>query len=182
MSKRDDRIDRRSWSAEERAEEEAMLQQIIDSTTDTHARLDLGERLLGDAIQAHRYWATELERQFLRNGLAKEIKRYQDRHRVAVAYDDRLVSQPRVQGVKSRRSDGSVYEARALIEFRPWEEIAEKRLEAIRMRRTYDEKVAHYDRLLALRDLAPDATTPVEAATALGIDLDEYLGSEAKAS
>lgn len=173
-----DRIDRKGWSPHERSEEAAMWQDIVDSTTDTHARLDLAERLLNDAIQAHRFWAHELERQFLRNGLAKEIKRFQDRHRAVVAYHGRLVSLPRVQGVKARRPDGTVYEARALIEFCPWEEIAAKRLEAIRIRRTYSEKTAHYDRLLALRELAPDTATPVQAAAALGIDLDGYLGTE----
>lgn len=155
-----------------------MWQEVVDSTTDTSARLDLAERLLNDAVQAHRPWANDLEQQLLRSGIAKEIKRYQDRHRVGVAYHGRVVSMPRVQGVKARRDDGSTYEARALIEFQPWEQIAEKRLEAIRMRRTYTEKIAHYDRLLALRDLAPEAATPVEAATSLGIDLDEYLGRE----
>lgn len=176
-----DRIDRRGWSPEERSEEEAMWQDIVDSTTDTHARLDYAEERLNGAIQAHRHWAYELERQFLRNGLAKEIKRYQDRHRALVAYHGRTLNVPRVQGVKSRRPDGTVFEQRALIEMRPWEEIAAKRLEAIRSRRTYTEKIAHYDKLLALREMAPDTATPFEAATALGLSLDEYLGTEGAA-
>lgn len=176
-----ERIDRKGWSPDERGEEEAMWQDVVDSTTDTQARLDYAESRLNDAIQAHRLWARELERQFLRNGLAKEIKRHQDRHRAAVAYHGEVLNVPRVQGVKTRRPDGSVFDQRALIEMRPWDEIAGKRLETIRMRRVYDDKIAHYDKLLALRDLAPDTATPVEAAMALGLDLDEYLGTESAA-
>lgn len=171
--------DRAAWSPEERAEYEALVGEVVDASRETRARLDLMDELINDAIQAHRPWASEVARAARREGYAREIKRHQDRQRALVAYDGRVLSVPAVQARKVVDSDGSVTYQRELIELWSWDELWEKRGEALKAAKTYSEKVAHYDRLLALRELAPDAETPAEAAEALGLDLGEWLGRAA---
>lgn len=172
-------IDRAAWSPEERDEFEEMLAVVVASSSDTTDRLDLAERLLNDAVQAHRPWATEVQRSALREGLAREVKRHQDRERVPVAYDGRVLSLPAVQARRVVSSAGAVSYQRELIELWSWAELHAKRGEAIQASKTYDEKVAHYDRLLMLQVLAPDSTTPAEAADQLGVKIADWLGRAA---
>lgn len=171
-------IDRNAWSPQERDEYEELLAEVCNATTDTRDRLDLLEEKLNDAMQAHRPWAFSVATQCRRFGLGKEISRFQDRNRALVSFDGRLLSMPRVQ---SRRVevDGELTYQRELIVLWTWDELREKRREAIRATETYSAKVGHYDRLLALAEKAPGTATPAEAADVLGLDLDEYLGTAA---
>lgn len=172
-------IDRAAWSPEERAEFEALLSAVVIASRDSSDRLDLMDELITDAIQAHRPWATEVARAARREGFAREIKRHQDRERVSVSYDGRVLSVPAVQARKVVDSSGVVTYQRGLIELWTWEELREKRKEAVHATRTYSEKIAHYDRLLMLADLAPDSATPAEAAEQLGVSLGDWLGRAA---
>jgi hypothetical protein len=172
-------IDRAAWSPEERDEFEQLLGEVVDASRDTTARLNLMDELVSDAIQAHRPWASEVARSARREGYAREIKRHQDRQRVSVAYDGRVLSVPAVQARRVVDADGAVAYQRELIELWSWDELWEKRGEALKAAQTYSDKVAHYDRLLALRELSPTSTTPAEAAEALGVDLGEWLGRAA---
>jgi hypothetical protein len=172
-------IDRAAWSPEEREEFEALLAEVVGASRDSGERLDLMDELVADAIQAHRPWATEVARAARREGYAREIKRHQDRERVSVSYDGRVLSVPAVQARKVVDSSGVVTYQRELIELWTWEELREKRKEAVHATRTYSEKIAHYDRLLMLAELAPDSKTPVDAAKALGVELGEWLGRAA---
>lgn len=174
-------IDRAAWSPEERAEFEALLAEVVDASRDTAARLNLMDELITDAIQAHRPWASEVARSARREGFAREIKRHQDRQRALVSYDGRVLSVPAVQARKVVDDDGAVSYQRELIELWTWEELREKRKEAVHAARTYTDKIAHYDRLLILAELAPGTDTPAAAAEALGIDLTVWLGGEAAA-
>lgn len=176
-------IKRNAWGVDERAEYDKLLAEVIAATNNTTARLDLFEAKLNDAIQAHRPWAREVEQYSVRIGLAKEIKAFQDRSRAMVAHNGRVLNLPKVQSTLVRNEEsGEVFYQRELIELWTWEQIADKRTEALKARQGYTEKVAHYDRLLALRDMCPEANTPAEAAKMLGLNLDEFLGVEAKAS
>lgn len=169
---------RNAWKHEEREQYDALLAEVIAETTRTHDRINHFERLLADAVQAHEPWAREVERACVRSGLAKEIKAYQDRNRAMVSHNGQVLNLPRVQGTVARDEDGVVYHQRELIELWTWQQIADKRVEALKGRRTYNAKIAHYDRLLALRDMCPDSATPAEAAESLGLSLDEFLGIE----
>lgn len=168
-------IDRAGWAPEERYEYEELLGEIVSETNDTRERLDLFEHKLLDAIQAHRPWASEVERACRRFGMGKEVSRFEDRNRALVSHDGRVLNLPAKQARKVVTTDGEVTYQRELIELWTWDEIAAKRTEAIKAKRTYDDKVAHYDRLLALRVLAPESTSPAHAAELAGMDLDDFL-------
>lgn len=168
-------INRNAWSAEAKDEYEGLLADICNQTTDTSERLDLFEDALTGAVQAHRQWALDVSRACRRAGLAKEVTRFEDRNRALVSFDGQLLSVPRTQSRKVMVL-GEVTYQRELITVWTWDEIAEKRAEVIKATQAYTVKVQQYDRLLALRVLAPDAGSPAEAAEQLGLDIDEYLG------
>lgn len=169
-------VNRRPWLPEEQEEYDAMIESIIASTTDTTKRLDVFESRLTDALQAQRYWARDVERACLRKGMAAEIKNFQDRrNRALVSHDGRVLNLPKAQGRTVRTAAGSVAHDRALIEVWSWEQILDKRAADLRARRHYDDRIAYLDRLLALRELCPESASPADAATQLGIDLDEFL-------
>lgn len=172
-------IDRAAWSPEERDEYEALLGEIVAETPDTRERLDLFEHKLLDAVQAQRPWANEVDRACRRFGMGKEISRFESRNRALVAHDGQVLSLPAVQARKVTTSSGEVTYQRELIEVWTWEELAAKRTEALTSAQTYTAKVAHYDRLLALRALAPGAATPADAARMAGVDLDDWLARAA---
>lgn len=169
-------VNRRPWLPEEQDEYDSMVSEIIAGTTNTAARLDDFESRLADAIQAQRYWARDVERACLRKGMAAEVKNFQDRRaRALVAHDGRVMSMPKAQGRTVRTEAGEVAHDRALIEVWTWEQILDKRATDLRARRHYDDRIAYLDRLLALRELCPESASPADAATQLGIDLDDFL-------
>lgn len=172
-------INRAAWSPEECDEYETLLALVVDSSTDTRERLDTFERLLNDAVQAHRPWATEVSRACRRNGLSGEIRRHQGRQRVPVSYDGRVLSVPAVQSRRVVTASGEVAHQRELLEYWTWDDLRSKRAEAVKAANTYTENIAAYDRLLMLGELAPASATPAEAAAALGVDLGEWLGRAA---
>jgi len=168
-------IDRAGWTPEERDEYEDLLGEIAGATNVSSERLDLFEHKLLDAVQAHRPWATEVERACRRFGMGKEISRFEGRNRALVAHDGRVLSMPAIQARQVVAADGQVEYQRELIELWSWDQIATKRLEALKAAHTYTDKVAHYDRLLALRVLAPESDSPADAAKTAGVDLDDFL-------
>ena len=172
-------INRAAWSPEERAEYDELLAEVVAATTRTDERLDLMDRKIIDAVQAHRPWASEVLLAARRSGFSKEIRNYQNQQRVPVAYDGRVLSVPAVQARRVVDESGAVAYQRGLIDYWTWEELKAKRAEAVQAATTYTEKIAHYDRLLMLGELAPGSATPAEAAAALGVDLADWLGRAA---
>jgi hypothetical protein len=172
-------IDRALWTPQERDEYDDVIAEIVNATTDTRERLDLFDDKLADAIQAHRTWAIDVARSCRRAGLAKEISRFEARNRALVSHDGKLLSLPKVQARRVVTPTGEPAYQRELIEIWTWDQIRAKRAEALQQQDTYSAKLAHYDRLLALQDKAPDTASPSAAAATLGIDLDEWLGAAA---
>lgn len=169
-------IDRASWGADERDEYEEMLAEVCNATKNSSERLDLFDEKLNDAIQAHRPWASDVALSCRRFGLGKEISRFESRNRALVSFDGRVLSLPSVQARKVQVAGEVVYQ-RELLTLWTWDELLDKRAEALGAQTSYSARVGHYDRLLALREKAPDTATPQEAADALGIDLDEWLAA-----
>jgi hypothetical protein len=167
-------ISRSAWDPKEREEYDALLAEVCAATTDSTERLDLFEQKLADAIQAQRPWAGDVARACRRFGLGKEITRHEGRSRALVSYLGDILSVPSVQA-RRVTVDGVNHYQRELIYVWTWDELIEKRAEALRSRRTYTANIQLYDRLLALRELSPDAASPADAATSLGLDLDEWL-------
>lgn len=175
-------MNRNAWGSDEREEYEAMMALVVASSKNTRDRTKLIAKLLNDAVQAHRPWARDVEYQAIRTGLAKEIKAYQDRTRALVSHDGQVLNLPSIQSRRIQSVDGEIYFQRELIEVWSWEQIEAKRTEALVGQHAYTSKIAHYDALLALRDMAPGAKTPDEAVRQLGTTVDQWLGGKETAA
>jgi hypothetical protein len=162
-----------------RAAREVVIASVVSTTNETPRRLDELERVISDASATGSPWADEVGRSCLRSGLAKEIKRYQDRSRVLFAHLGREIPTPRVQSIRRTGEAGEAVDVREPVEGWTFAEIRAKQAEAAGMRQTYADRVAFYGRLLALEQRCPAASTPVEAATSLGLSIDEHVAREA---
>jgi hypothetical protein len=171
-------LSRKSWPPEVSEDYEQVLRKVVESSASTSDRLDHFEDLLNDGIQAGILWALEIERSAPRDLLAKELRNFQNRSRAMVSYDGKVLNLPRVQSARVRSESGRVYHQRELIELWPWEQIVAKRTEALKAMTTYTAKIAHYDKLLALRDACPIAISPSDAAIRLGVSLESWLAGE----
>lgn len=172
-------MNRSAWGPGEKEEYDVLLQRVIEEADSTHERVDLMERLVTDAIQAHRWWASDCERDARRTGFAAQIKSYLKRSRVLFANREAMVDKPRVVGFKRANAEGVVYDVQALLETATFDELRDKRREAIRSIKSYSDSIALLDRLLFLAELHPDAATVAEALEVHGMSLDEYLGLRA---
>jgi hypothetical protein len=166
----------KNWSPEERDEYDAMLAEIVTSATDSGERADLMEAKMRDAIQAQRFWANDAEYHACRVGYLAQIKSYLKRNRLLFSYEGLLISRPRVVGTKSVSESGETVHIQALIETLTFDE---QRLEYLRQIRAYDENLALVDRLLALADMCPEASSPIDALKMLDLTVEDYLGEAA---
>jgi hypothetical protein len=142
-------------------------------------------RLFGDmiegAVQAHRIFARDIEREALRRGFLSIFRQWQKSHGgpVVVSHDGRILTKSRVIGVRRSGPDGTEHHQQLLFDYCTWDELGTKRKEYIAAMRGYGDDIAVIDRLLALRELAPESTTPAEAAKELGTTVDAWLAEDA---
>ena len=113
-------------------------------------------------------------------GASTVLKNWKKSQRtVAVSYEGEVITKARTIGVKRQDDAGESYDTQMLFDFTTWEELDEKRTSILQVIRSYSATVAMIDKLLALRDLAPDAINPSQAAAHLGTTLDAWLGAAA---
>lgn len=165
-----------TWDAEARAEFRDLMHDICNATPDTGQRRNALVDALPDLLQSHRYWPHDLERRMLHVGALDIVREF------ARAERTRPVMAPGVSATKSgvlslkvKNDAGEMWNQLTIFEIATFEQIAAKRREYLKLARSYNENVAFLDRLLALHELAPDASNPLEACEELGISMDEYL-------
>lgn len=167
------------WSEDERAEYEAAMRDSWADGVDSATRTDAIERIITDAVQAHRPWARDLERQATRDGLYDHLKKWEKKQRtVPVVRDELVVERSTTVGVQRRDEDGVRRWTQEPLLTLTRAEVADRKVAALRQARAYTHDAAEMDRLLALFDLAPDAQTVEEALDAVGTTLGEWLGRE----
>jgi hypothetical protein len=146
------------------------------SSTSTAARREYFIIGLDDALQAHRFWASDVDRQVRGRGIDNLLRAWQKAHtRVPVSHDGRLLLVPREIGTARRTTAGAVRHEQRLFDYLTWDEIKAKRQEYLRQQRTYSDLVATLDKLLALADVVPQTANPAEAAEAIGITVENWL-------
>jgi hypothetical protein len=167
----------RTWSPQDREEYEVACAEAWDHAEGTRERALHFLALVQDAAQAHRPWALSLLDEFLESGSASELKRWRKRTQrvVAVAHDGRVLDRPRVVGVVRQRDDGARYSDQTLYDLLTWEQIEEVHAGYLRQISAYRDNAYITSLLLELRNLAPAAMTPREAAELLGTTVDAWL-------
>ncbi len=169
----------RTWDPKWIAEYNTAMREVVANANGTGERVALWRTVIDDAIQAHRPWAHDVDRDARAVGDASEIKRWLKRHRVVIAIGGRTVRKPRVIGTRRPTDDGVVVDLQLPFAVLTFDEIRNKRTAYLRQLAAYTDDVAVMDILLALSDMAPGTFTPQEAASSLGISLDEYLAESA---
>lgn len=178
---------REMLSPEEREEYDALLVEAgLDDNGLPRESAEIGPRmhdLLMDAAQAGRAWAGWVIRDDAEDGHLRRFKgwlKQEKRHKVL--YDGVIVSRAAVRGITRKKDDGSTMHQ--LFEWRDmsWMDIEAQIAEASLRIRSERITISTARKLLALRDRAPGAATPAEAAKLLGLELDDYLLSEEAAA
>lgn len=171
----------RTWSQRDRQEYAAACAEAWECGDSTRERGERFRALVADAVQAHRPWAVDLTLQFAQRGAQTELNSWRKSARplAAVAHDGRLLSKTRVVGIQRHADDGARYVTQALFDFLTFAEIEKKIAEYATQVRAYGDNLDVARQLLKLRDLAPDAATPADAATRLGTTVDAWLLSAA---
>ena len=171
----------RTWSPQDREEYEVACTEAWDCAEGTQERALHFLRVVQDAAQAHRPWALCLLDEFLETGAAGELKRWRKRTQrvVAIAHDGRVIDRPRVVGVM-RRDDGggASFTQESLFEL-TWQELEQVRSRDLSQISAYRDNLHVVSRLLELRELAPGAATPDDAARSLGTTVDAWLEQRA---
>jgi hypothetical protein len=122
-------------------------------------------------------WARDLLVQFVQTGAQTELKRWRkaNQRMVAVAPDGRLLSLPRVVGVRIPDEAGVAVHQQHIFDLLTWDQIEQKINEYLRQVSAYRDDIFLATVLLELRELAPGASTPQEAASRLGTTVDAWL-------
>lgn len=165
-----------TWDVEARAEYRDFMHDVCNASPDTGRRRNaLLDRLPG-LLQSNRYWVSDLERRLLYLGALEVVREFARAERTRpVLIPGSGASKSGVLSVKVKSAAGEIWNQLAAFEIITFEQIAVKRREYLKAARSYNENVAFLDRLLALHEMAPGATSPSGACEELGISIDEYL-------
>lgn len=156
-----------------------IIRQACNEASGTGERVALIAHYIDDAVQAHRPWATTVQIDAQMAGYSRDLKSWLKRSRVLVVLDGRTVSKPTVLGARRRDAGGIEFALQLDIAVMTFREIRDKALEASRIAKTYTDSRRYLDAVFALADRVPNADTPAEALSMLGISLDDWLGSAA---
>lgn len=177
-------MDRRMLSTEERAEYDALLYEAgYDTDGQRRPSGEIGDRmhrLLADAVQAGRTWASYVIDDDARRGHVSRFKRWDKvRTPMEVNHQSVIVKRAAVMGVLRRDVEtGAAYHQQALYADMTWGELVGV-LEGAQGRIASDRITAGIcKKLLALKLRAPDSMGPGDACGRLGVDMHSYLASE----
>lgn len=176
----------KGWPTEWRDELHAIYDEVLDdpelATMPDRARSVLAK--MADATQAHRPWVDVLRHDLLVAGLSRQLRQRRDsRATVLVATTKGAVTRKANRGVRRVTDDGAVAYQQRLIHEMTWDEVAQV-IEALGAQlQALSESRQMMRKLDRLRELAPGAAGPAEAAAQLGTTVDDFLAQpERKAS
>lgn len=175
-------MNRNAWSDDERVEYDLLCDVAWHYSRKSGERNARYIELLRDAEQAQRYFAKDCLDDAVHIGAASHLKSWrarQQRGRIPVSYEGKILSARRVIGTTEINEDGDAAYTQELFDFFTWEQLEAKAQEYVRNIRAYRFDLDVVLRLLELRDLVPEAGTPAEAVEHLGTTIEEFLGGAA---
>lgn len=172
-------MNRSAWTPEERDEFDAIVAESVESSVNQAIRTNYFLARIRDAEQAQRFFAADVLHDAERRGAASILKAaLKANTTVLVSHEGKVLTKPRMIGTQRRDLDGRTYSEQTLFDYMTWDELVAKRREYLRQIDSYDANVATVDKLLALRDLAPEAINPISAVQMLGTTLERWLGED----
>lgn len=167
-----------SWNDEWVREATETLEEVLRRATSSPARNYVFGQLLNDAVQAHRPWALDVQREATQRGLGSILRSYTQSRggTLPFKHGGELHLKSAIVGIERTGDNGETWIQQELLARATFREIAANRARDLKIRKAYSVRVAMEDRLLALEEMAPGTETPDEACAQLGISLDDYLG------
>lgn len=179
-------MNRNAWSADGRAEHDLIVEEAWRSSSAQADRADTYLSLLRDGEQAQRFFATDCLHDALLRGvqgqLKREWRRIQNGAKLPVSYEGTRVDTDRVLGVVTRDGGGRPVRTQTLFDYCTRDQIEGKIREFAGNVKAYKAKLKAALRAIDLLDRVPEATTPAEAATALGTTVEAFLAIEPDAA
>lgn len=173
-------MDIRSWPRTDREEYLAIVNAAWTCSDKQVERLDKFIALIADAEQAQRPWVSIVRTESERIGMGSLLKAQPKiRSVIPISHNGKLLRKPSMIGAKRRTAEGEQFFSQTLFDYMTVDELREKRAEYLREQVAYGENVAIIDRLLDLIRLVEGASTPAEAAKALGTSVAEWLAKPA---
>lgn len=168
----------KNWSPEEREEFEAACIEAWGSSVRQGERTEAFIDALRDARQAQRFWASDVLEEALRTGASSILKNWSKRQRIVITFEGEVVSRPRMIGRRRDDGEGRGYTEQALLDSFTLDELRSKRTEYLAQIKAYRQNIAVIDQLIALCE-ATGCDTPADAARALGVSVDDWIGRAA---
>lgn len=166
-----------TWSNTDREEHDALVSEVLSTHETNRDRADAYQAGVEGAVQAHRYWARDIERKVREDGYLRFWKTVTRRGTVEVVSRGRSVRKPRTWSV-ARVAEQAVLTTQDLtIEVFTREDIETKRHAALKMRKSYDDELQMWDMMLAFLDMA-EADDIATAEATNGLSLESFLASE----
>jgi len=172
-------VSTRGWTDDETTEFHALLDAALAAARDSSGRIDALVDGLRAARAQRRPWVKHADADLIRHGAARVMSLWAQRvrHVEVATKTGRVLTKAAVRGVIERDEDsGERWIAQSLVVTWTWDQLREKRRDALKVIRSYGDDVAMYDAYLALAERAPGAASPQEALKALGITEEEWLG------
>lgn len=167
------------FDPDERVELDALITEAFGNGGTTAEKGARFERLLFDAEQAQRMWASRVLDECRRQGLIAYGRReFQRLNTVPVSYNGKVLSMPLAMSRRQRTETGEVVQELRLIEFWTWDEVIAKARDIGKVIEGYSATLEGLMRLLALRELFPESTGPAQACLLAGTTI-EVIVSEA---
>lgn len=165
------------WSAEERAEYDALVDEAWRSGKSTRERGEAFLSGLRDASQAQRTWADDVMLDAITRGSTAIIKAdYKRANQVAIINDGRSIEKSRVIGIRRRSSSGAQLFEQTPFDYVTVDELDAKRREYMSNALAYSDNIAVIDKLLALCTVG-QSDVPANAAANLRTTVDAWLAA-----
>lgn len=165
------------WTAEERAEHDALVDEAWKSGKSTAERGQAFLDGLRDASQARRTWADDVMLEAITRGSTAILKAdYKRANQVAVAYDGRRVEKSRLIGIRRRNASGALVFEQLAFDFADIAELNAKRESYLSNALAYADNITMIDKLLALCNKGR-ADVPSIAADNLRTTVDAWLAA-----
>ena len=172
-------VSTRGWTDDEVTEFHDLLDAALAVGRSSTDRIDECVRLMTVARHESKSWVKHADRDLFRVGVTSLMSKWAQRvrHVEVVRHDGKTITKPAVRGTSNRDEEsGDRWVEQSLVATWTWDQLREKRAEAIKVITSYRDDLALYDAYLALHERVPDAANPQEALKSLGLTEEQWLG------
>lgn len=167
------------WTKDETDEFFGILDRVLDAERESSLRVAYCMDLLAEARERRASWVHDADLDLMRVGVTRLMSAWAQRvrHVTVRSTTGRATTKTAVRGAVLRDDEsGERWVEQSMLVTWTWDQLQDKRRDALKVITSYRDDIALYDAYLALQAKVPDAATPEEALRTLGVTEDEWLG------